>query len=57
MLNVSHEPSENIGEIAQNDNERPAEPRVFKTTPGKEKIPVPSICPRLSITAESNVTS
>lgn len=52
-----HIPNANMGEIAHNDRDRPTEPTEFKTTPGTEKMPDPSNCPRFSITADSSVTS
>jgi hypothetical protein len=43
--------------MTQTDSESPTEPTESKTTPGTEKMPDPSNCPRLSITADSSVTS
>lgn len=50
-------PSANIGEMSQRESESPTEPTESRTTPGTEKMPDPSSCPRLSITADSSVTS
>jgi hypothetical protein len=57
FANGNHIPRANMGEIAHKDRDKPTEPTEFKTTPGTEKIPDPSNCPRFSITADSIVTS